>query len=143
MRFQQRIVDAENLEELKALCELSDYRLYFTRTKWTQIMECVALVLFSKKSTNKIEENVKSNLKNKPPKYMESQLIKTNNESASNALNATPSQNSSLNLKFNLFKNIGSLSQTSEHNHTAKSRVTPINTDKSTKKLNKVFFTFF
>lgn len=55
-------MEARNLEELKAMCEHPDYRLYFTRVKWymihlilfttglifrSLIMQCVAEVVFS------------------------------------------------------------------------------------------------
>ena len=33
--LQRRILEARNVEELKAMCEHPDYRLYFTRVKWS------------------------------------------------------------------------------------------------------------
>lgn len=135
---------AENLEELKALCELSDYRLYFTRTKWTQIMECVAGVLFSTKNTeeNTFSKELETKSK-KPPPYSEVTLqrqakndIEPNTLSQSN----TTSRNSPLNLKLNLFKNIGFSSQTPE-SHATTSRVGPMETDKSFQKFEKVNYT--
>lgn len=39
--LQTQIIQARNLNDLKEISELSEYRLFFTRTKWSQIMECV------------------------------------------------------------------------------------------------------
>lgn len=47
MHLQRRIVEARSVEELKAMCEHPDYRLYFTRIKWSQIMQCVAEIVFA------------------------------------------------------------------------------------------------
>uniref|UniRef100_A0A914PDV8 Uncharacterized protein n=1 Tax=Panagrolaimus davidi TaxID=227884 RepID=A0A914PDV8_9BILA len=42
-------MEAQSLDELKFIIEQPDYRLYFTRTKWSHIMQCVAEVLFNTK----------------------------------------------------------------------------------------------
>jgi len=47
INLQQKIMNAKTLDELKAMCEHPDYRLYFTRTKWSHIMQCVAEILFN------------------------------------------------------------------------------------------------
>uniref|UniRef100_A0A7E4W7V2 ZP domain-containing protein n=1 Tax=Panagrellus redivivus TaxID=6233 RepID=A0A7E4W7V2_PANRE len=49
VNLQEKIVSAKSLDELKVMCEHPDYRLYFTRTKWSHIMQCVAEVLFNAK----------------------------------------------------------------------------------------------
>uniref|UniRef100_A0A1I7SLR2 MAM domain-containing protein n=1 Tax=Bursaphelenchus xylophilus TaxID=6326 RepID=A0A1I7SLR2_BURXY len=40
-QLQTHVMNAKSLEDLRAISELADYRLFFTRTKWTQIMDCV------------------------------------------------------------------------------------------------------
>uniref|UniRef100_A0AC34R8L1 Uncharacterized protein n=1 Tax=Panagrolaimus sp. JU765 TaxID=591449 RepID=A0AC34R8L1_9BILA len=47
VNLQQKIIHAKTLDELKAMCDHPDYRLYFTRTKWSHIMQCVAEILFN------------------------------------------------------------------------------------------------
>lgn len=39
--LQTHVMKARSLDDLKAICELADYRLFFSRQKWLQIMECV------------------------------------------------------------------------------------------------------
>lgn len=41
VQLQAQIVQARNLEELKAVCKLSEYRLFFTQSKWLEIIKCV------------------------------------------------------------------------------------------------------
>ncbi|CAD5230133.1 unnamed protein product [Bursaphelenchus okinawaensis] len=40
-QLQTHVLNAKSLEDLRAITELADYRLFFTRIKWTQIMDCV------------------------------------------------------------------------------------------------------
>jgi hypothetical protein len=39
--LQFHIIQAQNLDQLKQITELSEYRMFFTRSKWMEIMICV------------------------------------------------------------------------------------------------------
>ncbi|KAI6205268.1 hypothetical protein M3Y94_00773200 [Aphelenchoides besseyi] len=45
-QLQIHVMQARSLDELKAIAELSEYRLFFTRTKWQEIMNCVHETLY-------------------------------------------------------------------------------------------------
>ncbi|KAI1706547.1 hypothetical protein DdX_13008 [Ditylenchus destructor] len=88
-QLQSRIMDAAHVDELKALCELQEYRLYFTRTKWTQIMECVAELIFQNQQVTQQRQLQEQLLSHQPQ-------------------NQKQPMASQLSLKLNLFRNLGS-----------------------------------
>uniref|UniRef100_A0A915DK38 Uncharacterized protein n=1 Tax=Ditylenchus dipsaci TaxID=166011 RepID=A0A915DK38_9BILA len=96
-QLQSRIVDALSVDELKALCELPDYRLYFTRTKWTQIMECVGEFVFT-------EGNLLINRPAHTQHYRDQLLLMP--RKTLNDIQVPPVANQ-LSLRLNLFKNLG------------------------------------
>lgn len=41
VQLQNQIAQARNVEDLKGICKLSEYRLFFTQSKWLEIIKCV------------------------------------------------------------------------------------------------------
>lgn len=134
-RFQAYVLNASSLDELKALCELPDYRLYFTRTKWTQIMECVADYLFHERRHAQHQQ---------PHHHQQKQqeAAAAARESGGAAAHERTTSGR-LNLSLNLFRNLSSASAKSGGAATAKeiSGIDAPGVNGSLARLQKVFHT--